>query len=301
MVTACLIVHERSVPYLTNILTALLEALQDLFGQECRMVICSSVDSAETGNAELIFVIGENLGRFKRLTGRRYIYLNFSVVTIIGNPFKNSVKGIQLIRYKNRLLQKKLDLFDALLDYYPSQTRHLIKQLNIPVAGFVPWISPTSWQYKISLTDRPYDVCFVGDISPRRQLVLEKLRVAGCVMSPSSGVNAEETSAQSRCTLNLHMQRSNHLEIPRVMGAMATSPLITEDSYGIDELLPQGLIQVVPYRKLVHHTLATLANPEGLEETAKLARRWYCNIGAPRFKDIFMSAVKELQFTVRNR
>lgn len=142
MVATCLIVHECSVPCVRNVLAALIEALQDTFEQECRMVVCSSVDSAEIRDAELIFVIGENLGRFKRLAGRRYIYLNFSVVAMLGNPFQFSIKGIRLIRYKNRLLRRKLDLLDALLDYYPPQTRRLVQTLNIPVAGFVPWISP---------------------------------------------------------------------------------------------------------------------------------------------------------------
>lgn len=126
--------------------------------------------------------------------------------------------------------------------------------------------------------------------------MLEKLRAAGCVISPSSGVDAEDIAAQSRCTLNIHMQRSNHLEIPRVMGAIAVSPLITEDSYGIHELLPQRLVRAVPYRKLVDQTLATLADPGGLEETVELARLWYCDIGAPRFKETFISAASVFPF-----
>jgi hypothetical protein len=262
------------------------------------MVACSSVDSVETGSAELIFVIGENLGRFKRRAGCRYVYLNFSVVTLLGNPFQSSIKGIRLIRYKRRLLWKKLDLFDALLDYYPPQTRRLVQALDIPVIGFVPWVAPASVQHKIALEDRPYDVGFVGGLTLRRQRVLDKLRAAGCVISPASGVDAEEIAAQSRCTLNIHMQRSNHLEIPRVMGALAASPLITEDSYGIHELLPRGIVLSAPYLKIVDQTLAILTDPEGLETTAELARRWYCEVGAPRFKAAFISAVKEIQLIV---
>lgn len=282
-------------------LTALVEALQDAFEHECRMVACSSVDSAEIGDAELIFVIGENLVRFKRLPGRRYIYLNFSVVTILGSPFQCSIKGIQLIRYKNQLLRKKLDLFDAMLDYYPPQTRHLVQTLNIPVIGFVPWVPPVSPQNLTAFTDRSYDVCFVGGISARRKRVLEKLRAAGCVLSPSSDVDAEDVASRSRCTLNIHNQRSNHFEIPRVMGAIAVSPLITEDSYGIHEILPQGLIRVVPYRSLVDQALAILADPRSLEESCELARRWYCEIGAPHFRQSFIYAVKEIQLIVRVR
>ena len=296
---ACLIVHEVSAPYIRNVAATLIESLQDVFSSESRMVISSSVDSADIGDAELIFVIGENIDRFKRLAGRRYIYLNFSVVTMLGNPFKASVRGIRMIHHKSCLLKQKLDLFDALLDYYPPQTHHLVKSLNLPVVGFVPWVNPVMQQHVIPLKERPYDVCFVGAPSARRERILKKLKAAGCVLSPSSGVVAEDIAGQSRCTLNIHMQRSNHLEIPRVMGALAVSPLITEDSYGLHELLMKGSVRVVPYRRLVNETLALLSDSRHLEEIAEFARFWYCDVGAPRFKAIFISAIKEIQLICR--
>jgi len=292
---ACLVVHQRSIPYIRNVATALTEGLKDVFTTDSRMVVCTSIDSAEIGNAEVIFVIGENLGRFKRLAGRRYIYINFSVVTMLGNPLKNSVRGLRLIHYKSVLLRKKLDLFDALLDYYPPQTRKLAKSINLPVFGFVPYIIPVSQQQRIPIKDRPYDVCFVGSLSARRKKVLKKLQEEGCVISPSSGVVAEDIAAQSRITINIHMQRSNHLEIPRVMGALSASPLITEESYGLQELLPKGIVQAVPYSNLVNQTLDILADQNQLDKHAELAQQWYCEVGAPRFKNVFISTLKEMQ------
>jgi len=299
MMSACLVVHDTSVPYVRNVLAALIEALQEVFGEQSQMIACTSIDSAETGDAKTIFVVGENLGRFKRRPGCRYIYLNFSVVTMLGSPFQSSIKGIKLIRYKKRLLWKKLDLFDALLDYYPPQTRQLAQTLDLPVFGFVPWVVPSSSRRAIALKDRAYDVGFVGGISPRRGRILERLRAAGCTISPTSGVDAEEIAAQSRCTLNIHMERSNHLEIPRVIGALAASPLITEQSYGIHEILPQGIVHAVTYSKMVDAALVALADPESLENSAEFARQWYCEVGAPRFREQFISAVREIQLTVR--
>jgi hypothetical protein len=98
---------------------------------------------------------------------------------------------------------------------------------------------------------------------------------------------------------NKHLQRSNHLEIPRVMGALSASPLITEDSYGLHELVSERVVRAVPYRKLDSKILAILADSERLEKIADLSRRWYCEVGAPRFKEIFISAVREIRLTLR--
>jgi hypothetical protein len=297
---SCVIVHETSFPYVRNVLKALIEALQDSIDPNCRMIISSSVDSALIEDARVVFVIGENLGRFKRLKGRYYIYLNFSVITMLGSPFKCGFRGVRLIHYKKALLQSKLDLFDALLDYYPPQTRYLAKRLAIPVAGFVPWVlPPIETDLQIAIPERPFDVCFVGGLSPRRKRIIDMLRSEGCILSPSSGVIAEDIAAQSKCTINIHMQRSNHLEIPRVMGAVANSVIVTETSYGIDELFPKNLLQQVPYGKLVEQTLATLANENQLIQTTEISRQWYCDVGAPRSKINFISAVKELLLNMR--
>lgn len=299
MAGVCLVVHETSIPYVKNVLAAIADALKDAFGCECPMIACSSIDSAETMDVEYIFIIGENLGRFTRKPGRRYIFINFSVVSKLGSLASNSLNGSKLIRYKSQLLQSKLDLFDAVMDYYPPQTRYLSKTLNTPVFGFVPWVAPCAGLKPIPLESRAYDVCFVGSLSKRRQRVLDKLKAEGCVLSPFSNVVAEEVSAQSRCTLNIHLERSNHLEIPRVMGALAQSPLITESSYGIYELIPKQLVQVHSYSNLVNQTLALLSNPKSLEETALRARNWYIEVAAPRYKDMFISAVNELRFTLK--
>lgn len=292
---ACLVVHDVSVPYVRNVLVALKNTLNSEFEGGCEMVTCSTVDEANSGDADVIFVVGENLGRFERQSGRKYVYFNFSVVAMLGNPLRNSLKGIQLIRYKNKLLKSKLDLFDAVIDYYPAQTSVLKKQLDLPVAGFVPWVPPAPEETITKLSDRAYDVCFVGGLSPRREQIIEALKSTGCHMSPSSGVTLEEVAVNSRCTLNIHMQRSNHLEIPRVMASLANgSPLVTESSYGIRDMLPEDIVYVAPYPKLTDATLNALKDLEALEKTAQRAYRWYCDVGAPQFEAKFVSALHDL-------
>jgi hypothetical protein len=295
MASASLVVHANSIPYINNVLVALLAALQEVFNGNCRLISCTDVDSAAIDASEYIFVIGENLGRFKKIPGRRYIYFNFSVVEMLGGLFDFSITGIKLIRYKRRLILRKIDLFDAVLDYYPAQTWKLAKSLDIPVFGFIPWVDPVSPKDLTAFKDRRYDIGFVGGLTPRRQAILDGLRHAGLNLSPNAGVVAEDVAAQSRCTINIHMQRSNHLEIPRVMGALAASTLITEDSHDIQSIIPIQLIQTAPYEQIVKRIVASFDHSDQLSERGELARRWYCEIGASRFKQKFMSVVREIQ------
>ncbi|MEL6859201.1 MAG: hypothetical protein AAFO74_12500 [Pseudomonadota bacterium] len=292
---ACLIVHKVSVPYIRNVIETIQETLEAVYGPETKLHICDDVDEVETGEAQVIFVIGEQLKRFTRRPGKSYVYFNFSVVAMIGNYLRNSLKGAQLIRYKRKLLDAKLDLFDAVIDYYPSQTQALKRKLDLPVAGFVPWVKPCSGDQIVTPAQREFDVCFVGGMSPRRSKVIESLKASGLSISPSSGVDLDDVARRSRCTLNIHMQRSNHLEIPRVMASLANaSPLITENSHGIFEILPDDLVIAAPYGHLIEATKDALTDQSKINDIADLAHRWYAQTGVPSFRAKLVNALQEL-------
>lgn len=235
--TCYLVVHEFSLPFIHGVVARLKTQLQQHYGDVHFVTVAASLDEITPESPATIFFIGERLPPFRRWPGCRYVYLNFSVVAMIGNPFATSLRGLRLIRSKRRLLEQKLSLVDAVLDYYPAQTRVLKKALSIPVMGFLP-CSTASRTTLVPMAARAYDLCFVGGITPRRQRVLDQAAAAGFRLSPSKGHHLEDLTAQSRCTLNVHMQASNHLEIPRIVGALSTAtPVVTERSHGLDDIV----------------------------------------------------------------
>lgn len=231
-----LIVHEVSVPYIGRIIDFICNALSNCENEFIYKVVSDTVDDADIVGPATVFIIGENLKSFSRRSGCIYAFLNFSVVTFIGNPFGVSFEGARLIRRKRKLLEEKLPGIDVLLDYYPAQTRVLQRELSLPVLGFLPCSLKRSGKMK-PMADREFDVCFVGGISPRRRKVIDAIERMGLTLSPATGSDLEDIAARSRCTLNIHMQASNHLELPRIAGSLSTgTPVVTEKSYGIDEI-----------------------------------------------------------------
>lgn len=248
---ACLIIQKVSYAYITYVTRFIHAELQRNFADGAALIICNEIDDAEHEDNTIIFVIGEGFAPHRRRPGCTYIYLNFSIIAVMGNPLKLSRIGWSAIRRKQRMLREKQDLYDILLDYFPPQTRRLQRQMKMPVLGFQVAIDPDALPPAIPLEERPYDVCFVGGPSARRKTVLDALDKAGVRLSPQTGVVYEEIAAQSRCCLNIHAYRSNHLETPRIIGALATgTPLVTEPSYGLSAVFPKDSVTTAPFSRL---------------------------------------------------
>jgi hypothetical protein len=285
---ACLIVHSLSLPYVRRIVLALHAQIQSCFGLDCPLLVADEIDCAEHQEHCRVFVIGESFARFTRRQGCTYVYLNFSVIAVLGSPFGLSLKGWQLIRYKQRLLRDKLDLFDALLDYYPAQTSHLATRLPLPVLPFLPWVASQDAAKAIPFSARPFDICVVGSASKRRRLILTTLERQEICLSPTFGVDIEDCATQSRATLNIHMERSSHFEIPRIIGAMsAGSPVITEESLGIDAVVPREMLYIAKYHDLPRVALKAMNDRVALAERAEQAREWYDDFYLLRAADLF--------------
>lgn len=265
-----LVVRERSVPYIRRILDFLHTQLSQHYeGGAKRIIVANSVDEAGITGPAIVYYIGERLGPFTRRPGCFYVFFNFSVVAMIGNPFVNSLSGLRLIRQKRWLMDRRIEGADAILDHYPAQTRVLQRKLSKPVFGFLP-CGETAPVSPIPLADRDYDVCFVGGMSPRRERVLRAVKAAGLSLSPTSGHDLEDLTARSRCTLNIHMQASNHLEIPRVLGALSTaSPVVSEYSYGLEDVVNSDSVLSGRARALAGMAADLIADPDRL---ARLTR-----------------------------
>ncbi|WP_172300029.1 glycosyltransferase [Pseudoruegeria sp. HB172150] len=252
-----LIAHEGSLPYIRSVTRFLHDTLSDQLGDVTFATAARTIDEVATAAPATVFIIGERLDPFTRRPGHGYVYFNFSVVARLGSPFATSLKGLKQIRGKQKLLRAKLPLIDAVLDYYPAQTPRLARQLPVPTAGFLPCSEPQPQP----LT-RTYDIAFVGGLNPRRQQVLDALTARGISLSPTSGADLETLTAQSRLALNVHTHRTNHLEIPRIIGALSTgTPVITEPSYGLKHLFDTPAVIEADLPDIPATAAALLADP----------------------------------------
>lgn len=272
-----LAVHARSLPYIGGIVRFLECELAANHPGLRTLAIRDSLDEAEIAAPAVVYVIGELLPPWTRRAGVTCVLVNFSVVAMIGNPLAMSLEGARLIRSKRRLLEAKLPRADAVLDYYPAQTRVLRRRLDLPVMGFLPCSDPPDLA-PVPLADREFDLCFVGGLSPRRQRVLDAARAAGLGLSPSQGGDLETLSARARLTLNVHMQASNHLEIPRIVGSLSTgTPVLTEHSHGLTEVVDSESVRPARAADLVPMARAILADPAALAAMGRAADAAYAD------------------------
>lgn len=268
-----LIIHEYSYPYIKNNSEFFLRVLKDIGEGDADIQVVGSVNDAELEAPCTAFVIGEQLGTFSRVAGVRYVFLNFSVVSFIGDPRSYSVDGAKMILRKRRLLNRKIKSFDAVFEYYPAQYRRIRHRLARPVFPFLPCSAPRAAE---ELADRAFDVCFVGGLSPRRTRVLEQLQGAGVRLSPHNGDVIEAISAQSRVHLNIHFQKSNHLEIPRLAAGLSVgTPIVTEHSHAIEDVVGSGAVLTGEVDSLCDITLSLLSDPERLARMSDAVRAEY--------------------------
>lgn len=272
---AYLIVHQDSVPFIRHTIDFLLAELGRHHQSVTYLTAEHALDEVQIPAPAIVYVIGERMAWAQRQPGCFYVYLNFSVVAMIGNPLRMSLDGVRLIRKKRRFLEQKLKLADVVLDYYPAQTRALQRVLDKPVLGFLPCSLPSEGM-PLAPEAREFDLCFVGTSSPRRQRVLEAARAAGLVLSPAHGMDLEDAAARSRLTLNVHMQASNHLEVPRIVGSLScATPVVTEYSHGLAEIFSTDCVFEGPARRLVGMARKLLADPDHLAQLQQRAQEGY--------------------------
>lgn len=291
MSRAALVVQTFSLAYVENFVGYLHGILQRHLDADAELVVCDGLDTADHATG-LVFVIGENFPPFSRRTGCTYVFLNLSVVTRLGNPLSASLRGHRQVRRKRRMLEAKLPLFDVLLDYYAPQTAVLAHRMPLPVMGFDVAIAATD---PVPMADREFDVCFVGGLTPRRQAVLDEMRAAGLVLSPQSGAPIEQIAARSRCCLNVHTERSNHLEVPRLVAALSTGcPVVTERSFGLATLGAGALVDERRFSDLAAGVRDMLADAARLERLGEGSAAWYRDLYLPRAEENWKAVCQRL-------
>ena len=291
---AVLVVHYFSYPFIRNVAHFIHETLGDSFERGAALSIREAVDEAEFEENTAVFIIGETFPPFQRQDGCRYFYLNFSVVSVLGRPWETGLAARRAIRHKRKMLAGRLGSVDAVLDYYPPQTRVLQRQLGLLVLGFdVATVAPAK---SISMRERPYDVCFVGSLNARRRAVCDVIRDRDLSMSPSKDIVIEDAAAQSRVCLNVHSVRSHHFETPRFLAAFAAgTPMVTEPSFGAGGIV--DLSHAVEDRcdALPDAVERLLSEDDRLEEMGQNARHWYLATYLPRARKNWRETCERLR------
>lgn len=278
MPRASLVIQRYSDAYVRNFARFVHDALRRFIDPDAPLLLPNEVDDAAYPEG-LVFLIGEKFRPFTRRPGCTYVYLNLSVVSWLGNPFATSLDGHRVIRRKRRLLAGKLPLIDVLLDYYPAQTRILARRLDLPVLGFDVALAPRP---PLPPLERVHDVCFVGGINDRRREVLDRLSAAGLRLSPSEGAPIEEIAALSRLCLNIHAERSRHLETPRIVAALSVgTPVLTETSHAAGAFAGLPFIVDRPKARLAGAARELLSDPARLAALGEEAGRWYREVYHP--------------------
>ncbi|MEW5422311.1 hypothetical protein [Amorphus sp. 3PC139-8] len=264
-----LVAHKKSLPFVRNALKFIERQAVELVGDAASIQELEQIDQMQSDVGSAVIVVGDPFGPPQRLPGRRYLFLNLSVVSFAGAPWDYSLSGARVIAAKRRAYIRKMASYDMLLDYLPHQAASLARKLRRNVSA-LPIAVDT-----IETFPPEFDVCFVGSRSPRRERVLSRLGNMGVQMSPRSGVTLEDVTRRSRLTLNVHAHRSNHLETPRIVGAISSGSVVaTEPCYGMAEAFPREMYLEASIADLPA-TVASALSTGTYDEIANRASDWY--------------------------
>jgi len=274
-----LIVNRISYPYVKNITDYIYSQLKAFPNSKTEFHLCSHVNEVDFDENSFIFIIGEHFKIFNRKITCKYIFLNFSVIYMIGSIFNCSLSAYREIKRKRNLLMNKLKCLDYVLDYWPTQTKIMETKIPIPVKSYPVGIEAISPDKIPPISARKYDVCFVGALTPRREKIIKKLESKGIVFSPHVDINLEEAALESKIVLNIHSRRSNHLESPRIVGAFATrAAVVSEYCDQINAVFPHDTCITSRYSDLPSQIVKLLADTDKIERFAGNGYSWLSQI-----------------------
>lgn len=138
-------------------------------------IVGDDIGAVDPEPVSTVFVIGDPFGEFTRRPDCWYGFLNFSVLNVLGSPWNCSPRAYKLIHRKRKLFDKKVHSYDFILDYYPAHTRRTKAGLSVPVKNFPIGVSADKDRELSPAAMRPYDVCFVGNRSRRRNKIIGAL------------------------------------------------------------------------------------------------------------------------------
>jgi hypothetical protein len=273
-----LLVHKTSYQYIKKVVDYIYIQLKNHSPFNVEFILCEDIKNIHLKSNSTVYIIGDLFNSFNKTANCKYIFLNFSVLHVIGNPLSFSFSALKTIMGKRKIFNSKLKCYDYVLDYWPLQTSILQKNLIIPVKSFPVAINLDYKFEKKTTSNRKYDICFVGSMTDRRMKLIKKFEAVGLIISPYKNVIFEEIAVESKIVLNVHAHRSNHLEMPRIIGSFASkSCLVTEFNSNLEQLFPSNCYSANKYNQLFPQIYSLLRNPVQLDTIATKAYNWICD------------------------
>ncbi|MES2535164.1 MAG: glycosyltransferase [Pseudomonadota bacterium] len=296
-----LLIHPVSYCYVKSSANYIYEKLQEFSPGEVECIFCEDIELAPVNPGSIVYVIGDPFKPFTRRKERFYVFMNFSLIYFLGNPLHCSWSAYKWIREKRSAFDSKIACYDYILDYYASQVPVMREKTNIPVAAFPTGVERPAADSKLSRPDRKYDVCIVGTPSPRRLRMISKLRKKGFSLSPVDGVVFESIAAESRIVLNMHLHRSNHLELPRIVGALVSgAALVTEHCWGLDDYLPPDMYVAASEDRLADAVEELITDQARLDSLSARAGKWMENVYFKNCDAQWQNVLPEIHQRFRN-
>tara|TARA_R110001599_G_scaffold263205_3_gene463810 strand:- start:340 stop:1245 length:906 start_codon:yes stop_codon:yes gene_type:complete len=265
MLNAILIVHPKSFNYISTIVNEISTVLNLQYGRRFNQIISEDFSTIPEGYKGDIYIMSDLFPRFEKSDLCKYIFFNFSLLIKLGGSFDTSNKANRWIKSKKKLFLEKVDQYDYVLDYYPSQTKKL-KAITSSYSeaifyNFPILIPPVPSQ--LMSKNKKYDFCVVGEDSKRRIKLYKKLQNRGFKLSPLESKNLGEIIRESKVVLNIHAEKCNTLEFPRIVEALANGAVVlTEKCFELDQYFPKNVIFSSSYRGFINNACELIGSEE---------------------------------------
>jgi len=272
-----LVVNRLSYRYIDSVAEYILQTLKHITGSEVSFELADNVEEIKLPYRSIVFIIGDPFPRFVKDEGCFYIFINFSLLYNVNRNRKLNWRASRWISQKHKAFMKKVKSFDLIVDFYHPQTLLLKQELEDVSIEVMPFLTNVTQKPRIvpSLKERKWDICVVGTLSSRRIKVYKRLRKLGYQLSPFESSDIQSVIADSKLTLNIHVQDCDTLEAPRVIQTLSLGGcLVTEHCYGLEKIVPNDCYCCVQYSNLVSEIDKLLENIGRIQDMGVKAKRY---------------------------
>ena len=294
-----IVISGSSYLFIKSVADDIAKTIGQISESSVRVSFTEDVDSVHIRPGSIVLVIGENLPRFQRDSTCYYVYLNFSLLYRLRWYRPIGQEAVEWIGSKHSVFMSKLHCFDMVLDFYRQQSMVMQKQLckkGIPVHHLQVGVLHDSLIAPVSVEECEWDVCVVGSMSKRRDVIFEELRKLGIKLSPITTDNFPLVASRSRIVLNIHYTDCDTFEIPRIIEALALGRcVVTEPCYGMRTLVPEGICQIARYRNVVSTVSNLLNHPDRIARSGAASAIFYSQVYNSMCKQSLERIMTDLQ------
>ncbi len=238
----------------------------------------SEIDIAKLPADTLLFVLGQETILCNRQDSVRVVFICLSAFYRVRGILNQSLDGIRLLRRRrNKVLRNILPYSNVIIDFYPRHAEVLRRKLNkkVVVHSFL-LNSVSAGKSSIIFDKRRWDICIVGGRSKRREAVWKKLMALGLSLTPAASECLEESIINSRLVLNIHSEKYDNVEVPRIIAAIQNGvSVLSEPSYGLEDIIPMDLLNISDYNNIEKSAVMLLGSPHLLHQKSELAKHWF--------------------------